>query len=723
MSPHRLLVAVPVALVLCLGASSVSAQQPVPTAAPAAQRAEPGESPLDLAAGSVVADGRIDQLVRDDDVVYASGGFQTIGRYDGPGDVLDGTTGEPMPSPDIADGQISVVVTDGAGGWYLGGDFSRIGGEPAGGLAHVRADGTLDPAFLPLTDGLVSAIALQGTTLYVGGDFREVDDVARKHLAAVSTVDGSLLPFEAPQPERVTELVVSPTTLFVGSDRVVAVDPVTGAPVPTFTSPAHDPGGVHALTLGGGRLYVGTDELVSLDPVTGAVDPAFDPPGLPEDYRSYHALLWADSVLYAGSDRSARLLALDGSTGEVVPGFAPELTGENGTFGGPGGVYDLALDGDRLWVAGSFTAAGGAEAHGLAVLDAATGAREDDGLPTYNQQVNAVELAGSDVYVGGTFFMTDWTVSNGIAALDADTLEPLPGFRVRPYAIGDLIVAPSAVYVAPTHFEGFDNRSGSPHYFYDYTSRIRAFDPETGAQLDDLTLRVRNLTGATVIGDRFYVARRLDRDERFPRNRVDVYDATGRHVHSFAIPLRGYVTTLSSIGGDLVVAGSFRRSTSAGSPRNTAMLRLDPRTGARRTSFDPRIHGPVYDVVAQGGSLFASGLFKEVYQGVDMGRPGIVKLTARSRKDETFAPHGFAANRVLMRLHAVGDLLFVEGSRQRFLDLGTGEQVDSPTGGPAYAVRSIATAPGGGYYFSSEIYPNVGGRDPLPLGFIAPTGS
>ncbi len=405
-----------------LGTTGAVAQQ----AAPETARTAAPDTLAGLPAGAVITDGDILGLARDGDRLFVQGSFKQIGRYAGPGDRL-GSTGRSEPIPEIADGQVSVVVSDGAGGWYLGGDFTRIGGRAAGGLAHVRADGSLDPAFLPDADGLVSAFALQGSTLYVGGDFRHVGGTSRKRVAAVSTTDGSVLPFEAPQASWVTELAASPTAVYVGTDRVTAVDPVTGAAIGGFHASVK--GDVHALTLGGGLLYVGTDTLVALDPATGARVRSFAPAGGAQKGRSYHSLLRAGPVLYVGSDRTTRLQALDGTTGAAVRGFAPVLGGRTGTFATPRGVYDLALDGDRLWVGGSFTSAGGRAAHGLAILDATSGAREDTGLPAYNRQVNAVELSGGDAFVGGTFFMTDWVRSNGIAALDAETLDPDPGFR------------------------------------------------------------------------------------------------------------------------------------------------------------------------------------------------------------------------------------------------------------------------------------------------------
>ena len=690
-----------------LGTTGAVAQQ----AAPETARATAPDTLAGLPAGAVITDGDILGLARNGDRLFVQGTFTQIGRYAGPGDRL-GSTGRSEPIPEIADGQVSVVVSDGAGGWYLGGDFTRIGGRAAGGLAHVRADGSLDPAFLPDADGLVSAFALQGSTLYVGGDFRHVGGTSRKRVAAVSTTDGHVLPFEAPQASWVTELVASPTAVYVGTDRLTAVDPVTGAAIGGFHASVK--GDVHALTLGGGMLYVSTDTLVALDPATGARVRSFAPAGGAQKGRSYHSLLRAGPVLYVGSDRTARLQALDATTGAAVRGFAPVLDGKTGRFATPRGVYDLALDGDRLWVGGSFTSVGGRAAHGLAILDPTSGAREDTALPAYNRQVNAVELSGGDAFVGGTFFMTDWVRSNGIAALDAGTLDPDPGFRNAVESYEDLLPTRAALYVTATHGTGYDKEQLA---YWDATSRIRAFDPRTGHLLPRLSRRVRNLSAATTIGNKLYVARRLESDERFPLNQVDVYSPTGRQIASYPVPLRGYVTALTSIRGDLVVAGSFKRTSSNGGPRNTAMIRIDARNGHRRPGFDPKIHGPVYDVVAHGGSLYASGIFKQVFQSAHGARPGLVKLSATSGLDADFRPTDFRGPRSEVRLTTLGDVLYVDGWSSRFLDAATGKKVPSPSG--SADLTSVVTAPGGGYTYATSLSPNLGGSTYPPTGILA----
>jgi hypothetical protein len=694
-----------------LGTTGAAAHQ----AAPESVRAAAPDTLDGLPAGAIVTDGSIYDLARDGDRLFVQGSFKQVGTYAGPGDRL-GSTGQSKPIPAIGDGQISVAVSDGAGGWYLGGDFTRIGGKAAGGLAHVLADGSLDPSFLPVADGLVSAFALQGQTLYVGGDFRHVGGASRKRVAAVSTTNGGVLPFAASQTTWVTELAASPTAVYIGTDRVTAVDPVTGAALGGFKAPVNSP--VHALTLGGDLLYVGSDTLVALNPATGARVPSFAPSGGAQKERSYHSLLRAGPVLYVGSDRTARLQALNSTTGAAVPGFAPVLGGRTGKFATPRGVYDLALDGDRLWIGGSFSSVGGKTAHGLAFVDSASGAREDTGLPKYNREVNAVVLSGGDVLVGGKFFMTDWVRSNGITAVDADTLEPDPGFRNSVETYDDLLPTRAALYVTPTHGSGYDG--DRPTAYWPGSSRIRAFDPQTGKLLPRLSRGVRNLSAVTTIGNRLVVARRLENDVNFPRNQVDVYGPKGGKVASFPIPLRGYVTALTSVRGDLVVAGSFKRTTRNGGPADTALLRLDPRTGKRRPGFDPKINGPVYDVVEHGGSLYASGIFRKLFQSTGGARPGLVKLSATSGLDTGFRPAAFRGNRSELRLIPLDDVLYVDGASTRFLDTTTGKKVPSPSA-PAY-LTSIVTAPGGGYTYATSRTPNLGGSDYPPTGILAPAG-
>lgn len=95
-------------------------------------------------------------------------------------------------------GQVRAVVADGAGGWYLAGDFSEVGGLSRNGLAHVDAIGKVTD-WAPQVSGQVFALAVShqtgGNVIYVGGRFSQAGGEARGGLAAFDQL-GQLLPWE-----------------------------------------------------------------------------------------------------------------------------------------------------------------------------------------------------------------------------------------------------------------------------------------------------------------------------------------------------------------------------------------------------------------------------------------------------------------------------------------------------------------------------------------------
>ena len=69
-------------------------------------------------------------------------------------------------------GPVFVVVSDGHGGWFVGGEFSGVGNVLAQNLAHIRPDMTVDSDFRPNPDGHgIFALLLVDDILYVGDKF------------------------------------------------------------------------------------------------------------------------------------------------------------------------------------------------------------------------------------------------------------------------------------------------------------------------------------------------------------------------------------------------------------------------------------------------------------------------------------------------------------------------------------------------------------------------
>lgn len=152
--------------------------------------------------------------------------------------------------------------------------------------------------------------------------------------------------------------------------------------VPATQTPAVNNGSVRAIAQVGSHLVIGgtftsvdgstRDHVAAFSATSGALTFGFHPavngtvsavvPG-PND----HSVYIGGNFTKVGSASATDVALVDVSTGEVVPGFHAASTNY-------GHVTDLVHRGDRLYLSGTFTKVGGVAHHGLASLDADTGA-------------------------------------------------------------------------------------------------------------------------------------------------------------------------------------------------------------------------------------------------------------------------------------------------------------------------------------------------------------
>ena len=281
-----------------------------------------------------VTDGDINATALSDDgaTLYLGGRFTYVGPYTGSGVRLSPSAGTVLPGGARVNGTVLASVPDGAGGYYIGGRFTSVGGARRNRLAHVLADGTLDAAFDPNVgspSSAVFALALGGGALYVGGTFTSVGGQTRNRLAAVDAATGALVTAFGPGVNGldVSALALDGSTLYTGGqfssvggqarNGLAAVDAATGTLVAAFNpnvSGGEFPPVVRALALSGGTLYAGGS------------------------FRS------------VGGQARRGIAAVDAATGALVTAFAPN---PNNTVGA------LALDGSTLYAGGDFTRVSG----------------------------------------------------------------------------------------------------------------------------------------------------------------------------------------------------------------------------------------------------------------------------------------------------------------------------------------------------------------------------
>ena len=108
------------------------------------------------------------------------------------------------------------------------------------------------------------------------------------------------------------------------------------------------------------------------------------------------------------------LLAYDIRTGQLVSSFAPDLNGQVLAVAG-------SPDGSRVYVAGEFTRANGANRYRIAAYSTATGALISTFAPVLDYRARALVVTADAVYVGGAFSSANGNARTRLAAFAPST--------------------------------------------------------------------------------------------------------------------------------------------------------------------------------------------------------------------------------------------------------------------------------------------------------------
>ena len=184
-----------------------------------------------------VTNGPVHAVVRDGKTIYLGGNFSRVGPVTGGGAVLDAVSGTLPPTFPKVNGDVYAVIPDAAGGWYIGGSFSAVGGIARSNVARVSSDLSVS-AWDPGADNGVFALERDGSIVYAGGAFSAIGGQARGYIAALNGATGAATSWNPAADGYVDALEVGGTKVYAGGDftviggqprnRIAALDPATG---------------------------------------------------------------------------------------------------------------------------------------------------------------------------------------------------------------------------------------------------------------------------------------------------------------------------------------------------------------------------------------------------------------------------------------------------------------------------------------------------------------
>jgi hypothetical protein len=363
-----------------------------------------------------------------------------IARYD-----TTAGTWNALPNQGLDD-RVSALAMSGSD-LYVGGDFTQTGDGTLTNLGRITRYDTTAGAWNALPNqGLndwVRALAVVGSDLYVGGDFTQTGDGALTNLGYIARYDTTA----APEPE--IQVLDGATDIPDGTGSINFGTTTVGMPInKTFTV-----------------KNTGTADLTLTEPIAVpagfSVASSFGSTTLaPGNLTTFTVQLDAIAVgTYSGTlqfanndgDENPFDFTINGDTYYLAWNALPN----QGLGGGSDpDVYVLAVSGSDLYVGGRFTQTGDGTLTNLgSIARYNTTAGTWNALPNQGLNNTVLELAvsGSDLYVGGYFTQTgDGTLTNlgNIARYDttAGTWNALPNQGLNNTVL-ELAVSGSDLYV------------------------------------------------------------------------------------------------------------------------------------------------------------------------------------------------------------------------------------------------------------------------------------
>lgn len=385
--------------------------------------------------------GVVNASVRVGNTLYLGGTFDVVEPQEPYGICANNSTAAIDFSYLNPNGPVYAVETDGAGGWYIGGDFTKVGNVTRKRIARINADGSIHP-WAPNVSNEVKVLKRAGSKLFLAGNFTTITGLSRVRLASFDT--GSATPTSwNPAPDLpVNDMEVVGNTLYVvGKFNMMAgqvryklayFDLTTGNLINSSYEFNNE---IYYSEIYGNTMYlIGAFTMINwnisrrycaaINLTTGAITPF--------NLNLSGSSNWLSRMLIAGNK-----LYLTGNFTNILNTprtnscainlstvtLTPWRIGGSDTAFPVGSVNTMHAQGNKIFIGGEFQKIAGQERKRLAVVDTSTGnllpwTANLGGVP------NAILSQGTRVYIGGNFQGVNGVSRSNLASIDVTTGQP-----------------------------------------------------------------------------------------------------------------------------------------------------------------------------------------------------------------------------------------------------------------------------------------------------------
>ncbi|HOJ33342.1 MAG TPA: hypothetical protein PKY35_04905 [Candidatus Hydrogenedentes bacterium] len=520
---------------------------------------------------------------------------------------------------------------------YVGGYFSYIGPWTGGGVPVSTSNLTPLSGFARV-NGIVNACVADGSGgWFIGGQFQEVGGVPRSNLAHILS-DGTLdTTWNASTDNSVLTLALHAGTLFVGGyfsnvnstprSRIAAIDASTGNVLATWTANTNGYCQTMLVVPSNGILVVGggfTQVGTQTRQGIAALDLANGAPTAwaPNPDGDVYALAYQGNNLYIGGSFSQ-------FAGQPRTALAAVSLADGSLLPGapnPNGVvYSILAETDRVYVGGSFSAILGTTRYQAAALNLALTSLESWNPNTNaSGNVEAIARVGTSIYLGGWFDELGGVPRRRLASVDPTTGAPTLWHPLVNFGVACIVPSGSSFYVGGsfTSYGGYER------------ANLAAVDTLTGqvkadwAPMTDTTVRALAVSGDKVfVGGDFWT---IFNTAKITRSRLAAVDATTGAVNTSWLANPDLPVHALTVGPDALYVGGEFSGIGGASRNHIAALNLE--TGDA-LDWNPGANDTVYALTRSGDTVFAGGSFTQLggstrnYVGAIAMQDGSVRST------------------------------------------------------------------------------------------------